>query len=388
MNNNIISQTKQPVNYLNFNSPIHVVWRSGSATDPFVDRVDITKVVNQRVALLEIPDELHRVRIAGMFEINYENFTKYSLATNEFYCDYTNGFVYFNQIKEAVTVTLVYKGRGMVLYPSSRIIHYDGTDGSQSLLEIIENSKELILDLSDKTNTFEEVLKNMIVATNNTILTTDESKEVTEEAKKQIELIRDAYETTVLIYQPYVQTYNDIATTYPLPDVGWTVQVFDTGVRYRWNGKSWVPIDALGGNIPLATEDYDGLMSKDNVKKLNSISSNVNNRVVVFFVPQDITTGVQDPFFTFPFDGIIREIKATVMGVGAIDTAVRVEKSLNYSAWNEVGVVNIPQSGNVGITTNFADDAIAKDTTLRLNVLTNDTDIQNLSVNLTIELNQ
>jgi hypothetical protein len=55
-----------------------------------------------------------------------------------------------------------------------------------------------------------------------------------------------AVTSTKLIWKPYVSTYSAIATTYPTPDVGWTTKAQDTGVRYRYDGASWVAIDALG----------------------------------------------------------------------------------------------------------------------------------------------
>lgn len=57
-----------------------------------------------------------------------------------------------------------------------------------------------------------------------------------------------------------VATYADIATTYPTPDDGWTVNVKDTDITYRYNGSSWIPISA--NSIPLASSSVDGKMSK------------------------------------------------------------------------------------------------------------------------------
>jgi len=145
--------------YLEFNNPIQIIWRSGNPDDPFVDRLDITKVVNQRVSLLEIPDELYRVRISNMQEINYERFIKNTLSPDDYYVDYSNGFVYFHHSKEAQTISIVYKGRGMLLYPSSRIVHFDGTNPAESLQDMIESIKVQIKHLIDETQDFEEVMK-------------------------------------------------------------------------------------------------------------------------------------------------------------------------------------------------------------------------------------
>lgn len=381
---------KQPVNYLDFNNPIHIVWRKGTPNDPFVDRLDITRVVNQRVALLEIPDELYRVRIANMFEINYEKFIKSSISKNEFYCDYTNGFIYFHSEKEAETISIVYKGRGVILYPSNRIVHYDGTDGSETLYKIIEDAKSQVQELIGQTANFEEVLENMIIATNLTKEATDIVLETNDKALQHIELIKDAYETTVLIYQPYVQTKDEIAQKYPNPLVGWTVQVYDTGVRYRWNGKDWIPIDALGGNIPVATENYDGLMSKEHFVKMEDISVETDYRTIVFICPQEILQGVQDPHVVFPHNGEILDIKAFVSKKGLVDTTIDVELSKDFNTWTSV--VSAPVNINAGSHKDSGLHTLTKtevkeNDVFRLNVTSFNADTYNLTVNIKIKIN-
>lgn len=382
--------TKQPINYLEFNNPIHIVWRKGTPNDPFVDRLDITRIVNQRVALLEIPDELYRVRIANMFEVNYEKFIKSSLGKNEFYCDYTNGFIYFNGDREAETVSIVYKGRGVILYPSNRIIHYDGTDSTETLYKIIEESKSQIQELIGQTADFEEVFENMIIATNLTKEATDIVLETNDKALQYIELVKDAYETTVLIYQPYVQTQNEIVQKYPNPQVGWTVQVYDTGIRYRWNGKEWIPIDNLGGNIPNASDKFDGLMSKEHYIKMEDISTETDYRTIVFICPQDIIQGVQDPHVVFPHNGDILDIKAFVSKKGTVDTLIDVESSKDFDNWSSI--IDKPVSINAG---SYKDNRLHQLKTIkvkendvfRLNVSNFNTDAYNLTVNIKIKIN-
>jgi len=71
-----------------------------------------------------------------------------------------------------------------------------------------------------------------------------------------------------------VATYSDIATTYPNPQDGWTVNVQDTDYTYRYDGslKVWIPISA--NSIPIATESVDGKMSKEDKTKLDGIQAN------------------------------------------------------------------------------------------------------------------
>lgn len=68
-----------------------------------------------------------------------------------------------------------------------------------------------------------------------------------------------------------VNTYADIATTYPNPLDGWTVNVKDTDYTYRYDGTSWVPISANA--IPDATTSVKGLMTTAMVTKLNGIEA-------------------------------------------------------------------------------------------------------------------
>lgn len=376
--------------YLEFNNPIQIIWRSGNPDDPFIDRLDIAKVVNQRVSLLEIPDELYRVRISNMQEINYERFIKDTLSPDDYYVDYSNGFVYFHHSKEAQTISIVYKGRGMLLYPSSRIVHYDGKNPSESLHEIIEEVKSQVKHLIDETQNFDEVMKNMVIATNLTKEATDRASIATEKALTAVELVEDAYKTTVLIYQPFVQTFSNIATTYPNPNVGWTVQVFDTGVRYRWNGQDWIPIDAFGGNIPLASAIIDGLMSKDNYKKLIAITEYVDTRVIVFVIPEDILAGVQNPHISFPFNGKIIGIEAFLTQGGSADTTVRVEKSIDMVSWVNITSTPITFLSQQRFDNNMhvvSDSIINKGDIFRLNI-PQSSDVKNLSVNIEVKLTQ
>lgn len=379
-----------PINYLEFNNPIHIVWRKGSPNDPFIDRLDIVRVVNQRVCLLEIPDEMFKVRIADMFEINYESFIKHNLSHNEFYVDYQSGFVYFHQAKEAETLSIIYKGRGLILYPSSRIIHYDGTAATESLHDIIEKSKSQIQELIDRTDNYESYLKRLVIAINDANSATDQALIATQKAQDATELVKNAYETTVLIYQPYVHTYKDIAKTYPSPEVGWTTQVFDTGIRYRWNGNDWIPIDALGGNIPLASELLNGLMSKEHFIKLKSITEFVNDKTIVFIIPKDILEGVQDPHIVFDYAGEIVEIKASVTLKGTEPTPIWVQKSANFTDWFDVtdNPVMISENNNVDNQKHtLIAHTVEKGDIFRLNIPSFSVDAQNLSVNVKIMLN-
>lgn len=66
---------------------------------------------------------------------------------------------------------------------------------------------------------------------------------------------------TAIDWKEAVNTYADLAATYPHPDDGWTVNVKDTDYTYRWSGTAWIAISANA--IPKATQSVDGLLSKE-----------------------------------------------------------------------------------------------------------------------------
>ena len=74
-----------------------------------------------------------------------------------------------------------------------------------------------------------------------------------------------------------VQSYDDLFTTYPDPYEGWTVNVLENDITYRFDGEEWVAISA--NSIPLATPEVSGLMSKEDKAKLDGIEENANNYI-------------------------------------------------------------------------------------------------------------
>ncbi len=76
---------------------------------------------------------------------------------------------------------------------------------------------------------------------------------------------------TNIDWKESVATFDDIATTYPEPQDGWTVNVNDTDYTYRYNGTSWIPISANA--IPKATDSVDGLLSMEDHAKYEDANS-------------------------------------------------------------------------------------------------------------------
>lgn len=87
--------------------------------------------------------------------------------------------------------------------------------------------------------------------------------------KSEVDNKFSTFETNI-DWKEAVGTFDDIATTYPTPDDGWTVNVKDTDYTYRYNGGKWVAISANA--IPKATNEVDGLMTKEYAKKLDGLT--------------------------------------------------------------------------------------------------------------------
>lgn len=66
---------------------------------------------------------------------------------------------------------------------------------------------------------------------------------------------------TNIDWKESVNSYEDILTTYPHPEDGWTVNTKTDNLTYRYNGSAWVAISANA--IPKATQSLDGLLSKE-----------------------------------------------------------------------------------------------------------------------------
>ncbi|GAB3194682.1 hypothetical protein ABID22_000141 [Pontibacter aydingkolensis] len=75
--------------------------------------------------------------------------------------------------------------------------------------------------------------------------------------------------TTNLDWRGSVDTYAQLATTYPSPLQGWTVTVNADGKDYRYNGTSWVDIG--NNSVPMASTTVDGRMSKTHFTTVNNL---------------------------------------------------------------------------------------------------------------------
>ena len=102
-------------------------------------------------------------------------------------------------------------------------------------------------------------------------------------SKTEVDNLLSSIETNIQ-WKESVATYADIATTYPNPQDGWTVNVNDTDYTYRYDGVAWIAISANA--IPDATISVKGLMTTTMVSKLNGIAegAEVNQNAFSNFV--------------------------------------------------------------------------------------------------------
>ncbi|MFB5759119.1 pyocin knob domain-containing protein [Paenibacillus medicaginis] len=91
-----------------------------------------------------------------------------------------------------------------------------------------------------------------------------------------------------LVAKTAVETFDDIATTYPNPKEGWTVTVDDTNITYAYDEdtNTWYKISA--NSIPKATEQLDGLITKELVTKLNTIEEHAQKNKTPDEIFEDI----------------------------------------------------------------------------------------------------
>jgi hypothetical protein len=373
--------------------PLHIVWRKGTPDDPYIDRVEYLKVLNNKVVLSEIPDRFHRVKIAGLREINYDGVPKKNIAPDEFSVNYSTGVIEFHPSQESNTLNIMYKGKGFIQYPSSRIYHQDElNDVVESLDKIINRAIESLKDVDNKISDYEQLRDEVQDAIIESEIATTDAKRATEEAQVATDKALDAYKTTRLVFKPYVNTYSDIVRTYPNPEVGWTTQVYDSGVRYRWDGINWVPIDLFGGNIVLANHYTNGLMSKDDKIKLDSFDDRLKERVLTFIIPSYPDVGVQHINARFPFKGQILNIRG-ICGVpdANVDTEIAIQKSRDMVNWTNILTRNI-----VFRRGEYFDDGLKqisvfdvnKDDIFRLEILQIGNDLQDVTIEVIIKIVQ
>ncbi|MCA1021663.1 hypothetical protein [Halobacillus litoralis] len=124
----------------NPSEPFYIIKRAGSSEDPYVPQVEYLKVHDNQVILKEIPDPFSKVKVKNSSGYLYE-IEDGDPAANQFYVDYRDGRVFFNDAQNNDTFEFNYKGVGYISIPTSRI-YYEDRNGEPSitLKDIIDNA--------------------------------------------------------------------------------------------------------------------------------------------------------------------------------------------------------------------------------------------------------
>lgn len=238
--------------------------REGSLEDPYVDKVEVIALVSGRAILQEVP-----VKEFGIVVDGYVEKSTNTPTGNDFYVDYGYGVVYFDPSATG-TVTVRYKGKGVVLVPSDRIYHADSktnetlgvtlnrlSDLEETFDEKLETTTQAALLANAKASFANEQGEYALAQGGYASAQGDYAKAMGLEAKGTAEaavgsalsardealakaqLADEAARTAKVDWLDPVQTFADLATTYPNPIETNQVQVLDTGYIYRFKNGLW-----------------------------------------------------------------------------------------------------------------------------------------------------
>lgn len=129
-------------NLADYNAPLTIKWN-----DALVEITQNITSINNEAAVQQIPDSYQRVQLTdssgtAMSEVQEGE----TIGSNQFYVDYTTGFVRFSKdTPDGSVFTAHFFGRGIILYPANRVIsNSNNPDVYQNLQEIIDNGQSAI----------------------------------------------------------------------------------------------------------------------------------------------------------------------------------------------------------------------------------------------------
>lgn len=125
-------------------SPIINRLRTGTAIDPYVEKVEYLTIKNSILFLAELPSKFDGVIISGYSEVSEDTLQTIGLLdADQYVVDYKNGSIYFNSSENNKQVAIAYKGRGIAMTPADRIYYSEGG--------VVKSLEDLIADAVDKT---------------------------------------------------------------------------------------------------------------------------------------------------------------------------------------------------------------------------------------------
>ncbi|MEQ7049499.1 hypothetical protein ABN764_02415 [Paenibacillaceae sp. P-4] len=377
--------------YLEYNDPLTIIWR----TPPYADRADSLPIINGMITLLEIPSTQERVRIAGMIEVDAEDFAyKPSLEENEYLVNYAVGTIQFHPAHEGKTLLCQYKGKGMIMYPASRIYAMveRSPDVVKTLQDIIDDMLAHLQQYNQKLVEINQAITNATQAALEANIATDNAKSAAQTALDAADQALIAIRNAMKIYKPPVNTYDGLLITYPKPEIGWTVMVRSTGNIYRWDGSSWMLIENFTQTaFPLASRALNGLMSKEDYAKFHD---KLELKSIMFVVGKPRMAGVPPLLTSFPFDGEIKNVKAFCLQGGILNrTEIEIQKISekefkNNGAWNNILSDNIlfqpGETNSIGHV--LKNVKVNANDYFRLNITNLDQDIQGVTIQLDVQI--
>ncbi|MEK5036288.1 hypothetical protein MKY96_33085 [Paenibacillus sp. FSL R7-0302] len=228
--------------YLQYNDPIRIQFRSGTASDPYVSLNESQKIINNVITLQEIPDEFTHVNIAGYTE----GYNDVPTSAGEFVVNYTNGLITFHPTQEGKTVTASYKGRGFIKYPAERIYaHGSNPDVTITLQDMIDQGIEGLKGLEQLTT----ALAGVGAATTNAATQAGYAKTQGDYAKTQGDYAK--------VQGDYGKAQGDAAKS--VADALVYKGVYSSGSAYisrnivYYNGSTYICVAASTGNLPTNT---------------------------------------------------------------------------------------------------------------------------------------
>ncbi|WP_339157310.1 hypothetical protein MKX50_15280 [Paenibacillus sp. FSL W8-0186] len=376
---------------LQYNDPSIVIWRD----PPYIDRADSLPVINGIITLLEIPSSQDRVRIVGMVEVHIEDFIhKNTLEPDEFHVNYGNGQIQFHPSHEGKTLLCEYKGKGQILLPASRV--YAMVERSPDIVKTLQDIiDEMLHHLSQYNSKLVEINHAIAAATQAAVganLSADNANKAAQTAlnaaDQALVVIRDAMK----IYKAPVNNYGDLATTYPRPELGWTVMVRNTGNIYRWDGFSWILIENFTQMaFPIASRTVNGLMSKED---FIAFHDKLELKTLMFLVGKPKLTGVPPLISSFPFAGEIKNVKAFCLHSGSFQpTEIEIQKISeanfkNNGIWDNILTDNIsfPVGSLESNTHTVSNHRVNANDYFRLNITDLDSEIHGITIQIDIQI--
>lgn len=379
--------------YLEHQDPSVIVWRKGTIDDPFIPRSDSLPVINNIITLLEVPSYADKVHITGFVEVPEEIYKKTeSLQANEFIVNYAVGIIQFHPSQEGNTLVCSYHGRGVILWPASRVyaIARNNPDILVTLQDYVDQLVDYTKTIDQKIIQINKAISDAVNATNEANMATDNAIDATNDAILAAQTAYDAAATTVVIRKPSVDTYDDLALVYPDPENGWQVLLNSSGDIYRYDGvvsHQWQLIgNIVGDTIPYVSETSDGLLHMEDYQKFVV-------RSVPFIMKIIQTTGDQELTIQMPFDGVIDNVKAFCsVPASASPLEVSIEKiseaDFVNGIWDNIFSQNItiPAGSKLGIGGIVAEDnkTVTAGDYYRINVLQVDTSIRGVTIQMNI----